>query len=59
MESYRDHGHTKVECFSDADWVGSRKDERSTFGYCVFVVGNMVLCKSEHQTSECGFTFKC
>ncbi|TYJ97231.1 Cysteine-rich RLK (RECEPTOR-like protein kinase) 8 [Cucumis melo var. makuwa] len=38
---YKDHGHTRVECFSDADWMGSREDRRSTSGYCVFVGRNL------------------
>ena len=27
---YKKHGHTKIECFSDTDWVGSKEDRRST-----------------------------
>lgn len=46
---YKDHGHTRVECFSDADWAGSREDRRSTSGYCVFVGGNLVSWKSKKQ----------
>ncbi|TYK29397.1 Retrovirus-related Pol polyprotein from transposon TNT 1-94 [Cucumis melo var. makuwa] len=46
---YKDHGHTKVKCFSDADWVGSREDRRSISGYCVFVGGNLVSWKSKKQ----------
>ncbi|KAA0038222.1 Copia protein [Cucumis melo var. makuwa] len=46
---YRDHGYTRVECFSDADWAGSRKDKRSTSGYCVFVGENLVPWKSKKQ----------
>ncbi len=34
---YSNHGHNHVECFSDADWAGSKIDRRSTTGYCVFV----------------------
>ena len=46
---YSNHGHNKVECFTDADWVGSKEDRRSTFGYCVFVGGNLVSWKSKKQ----------
>ena len=39
---YCNHGHNRVECFTDADWAGSKEDRRSTSGYCVFVGGNLV-----------------
>ena len=38
-----------IECFSDADWVGSKEDRRSTSGWCVFVGGNLVSWKSKKQ----------
>ena len=46
---YSNHGHNRVECFTDSDWVGSKEDRRSTFGYCVFIGGNLVLWKSKKQ----------
>ncbi|KAL4038595.1 hypothetical protein IC575_002217 [Cucumis melo] len=46
---YKDHGHMRVKCFSDADWAGSREDRRSTSGYCVFVGKNLVSWKSKKQ----------
>ena len=36
------HGHKRLECFTDANWVRSKEDMRSTSGYCVFVGGNLV-----------------
>ena len=39
---YSNHGHNRVECFRDADWAGSKEDRRSTFGYHIFVGGNLV-----------------
>ena len=33
---YKKHGHIRMECFSNIDWVGSKEDKRSTLGYCVF-----------------------
>ncbi|XP_043697502.1 secreted RxLR effector protein 161-like [Telopea speciosissima] len=47
---YQDHGHSRVEGFSDADWVGSPTDRRSTIGYCTFVGGNLVSWKSKKQS---------
>ena len=29
---YSNHGHNRVECFTDADWTGSKEDKRSTTG---------------------------
>ena len=44
---YGNHGHNRLECFTDVDWAGSKEDRRSTSGYCVFVGGNLVLWKSK------------
>ena len=30
---YKKHGHTRIKCFSDANWAGSKEDMRSTLGY--------------------------
>ena len=40
---YTKHGHTKIECFLDADRAGSKEERRFTSGYCVFVGGNLVM----------------
>ena len=29
---YSNHGHNRLECFTDADWAGFKEDERSTIG---------------------------
>ena len=47
---YKDHGHLRVQGFTDADWAGSPSDRRSTTGYCVFVGENLVSWKSKKQT---------
>ncbi|CAM8940683.1 unnamed protein product [Rhodiola kirilowii] len=46
---YSNHGHTRIECFTDADYGGSKIDRRSTTGYCVFFEGNLVSWKSKKQ----------
>jgi hypothetical protein len=38
-----------VTGFSDADWAGSRSNQRSTSGYCTFVGGNLVTWRSKKQ----------
>ena len=47
---YKKHGHTRIECFSNADRAGSRQDKRSTSGYCVFFGGNLTSWKSKKQS---------
>ena len=34
---HSNHGHNRIEYFSDADWTGSKKDMRFTSGYYVFI----------------------
>ena len=47
---YKKHGHTRIECFSDAYWTGSKEDKRSTSRYCVFFGGNLISWKSKKQS---------
>lgn len=47
---YTGHWHTRIECFSDADWAGCPVDRRSITGYCVFFGGNLISWKSKKQS---------
>ena len=46
---YSNHGHNRIECFTDANWAGSKENRRSITGYYVFVGGNLVSWKSKEQ----------
>ena len=46
---YSNHGHNRLEGFTDANWAGSKEDKRSTSSYGVFVEGNLVSWKSKKQ----------
>ncbi|GAV82290.1 hypothetical protein CFOL_v3_25742, partial [Cephalotus follicularis] len=47
---YCNHGHYRVEGFSDVYWAGSPFDRRSTIGNCVFVGSNLVSWKSKKHS---------
>ena len=47
---YGNHEHNRLEFFTDANWVRSKEDKRSTTGNCVFVGGNLVSWKSKKQS---------
>ncbi|XP_019055514.1 PREDICTED: uncharacterized protein LOC109115705 [Nelumbo nucifera] len=53
------HGHMRVEVYTDADWVGSVDDKKSTSGYCAFVGGNLVTWRKllwiKNLLGELGF----
>jgi hypothetical protein len=34
---FSQHGHLKIEAYTNVDWVGSIMDRRSTSRYCTFV----------------------
>ena len=42
-------GIPRLECFFDADLVGSKEDRRFTLGYCVFFEENLISWKSKKQ----------
>lgn len=45
-----DHQRVAVAAYTNADWVGSLTDCRSTSGYCSFVWGNPVTWRSKRQS---------
>ena len=47
---YSSQGHTRIECFSYADWASSKFDRRSTIDYCVFFGWNLMAWKSKKQS---------
>ena len=47
---YKKHGHTRIECFSDANCAGSKEDMRTTPRYCVFFGRNLISWKSKIQS---------
>lgn len=47
--SYLDCSYNYITVFSYVDCVGCPIDKRFTIGYCVFVGGNLILCKSKKQ----------
>ena len=40
---------TRLEAYTDVDWVGSVIDQRSTSSYCTFLGGNLVTWRSKKQ----------
>ncbi|KAL0323604.1 UNVERIFIED_CONTAM: Secreted RxLR effector protein [Sesamum angustifolium] len=58
---FKRHGHVKIEVYSDADYVGSKDDRKSTSGYYNYVGGNLVTWRSKKQitvatsSAETGF----
>lgn len=44
------YDHLKIEAFTDANWIGSLNDKKSTIGYCTLVRSNLITWKSKKQS---------
>ena len=47
---FRARNELDIKGFSDADYVGSMTNRRSTSGYCVFLGENLVSWRSKKQS---------
>lgn len=50
---FRKQEDRTVNIYTDADWGGSKKDMRSTSGYCSYVWGNLVTWRSKKTSCDC------
>jgi hypothetical protein len=46
---FEKHGYLKIAGYTDADWVGSMCDRKSTACYFIFVGGNLITWRSKKQ----------
>ena len=46
---YGSNNHTKVVCYSNADWAESPSNKRSTSGYCVSIGSNWFLGRARNK----------
>lgn len=44
------HDCRDIKVYTDADWGGSKRDMRSTSGYCTYLWGNLITWRSKKQT---------
>jgi len=44
---YGHNNHTRIICYSNADWAGTPSNRRSTSGYCVSIGDNLISWKSK------------
>ena len=47
---FENHGHSRIEAYTHADWAGSITDRRCKSNYCTCIGGNLVTWRSKMQT---------
>ena len=50
LEFKKSNNHAPLEIFVDSDWANDHIDRKSTSGYMMYVMGNLVSWRSKKQT---------
>ena len=47
---FENHGHSRIETYTDADWAGSITDRRCKSNYSTVIGGNLMTWRTKMQT---------
>ena len=47
--AYQKHEHLNIEAYLDSSYVGNKGDRKSTFGYCIYVGGNLITWRARSR----------